>query len=501
MKSRRIRRLLIANRGEIAVRIIRACKEVGIRSIAVYSDDDRKSLHVLSADEAYRLGGSSPIESYLNQQRIVELAKAWSADAIHPGYGFLAENAEFADLVEQSGLTFVGPAASSIRLMGDKTQARKLARELGIPTIEGTIEPLRSLEEGVKISEVIGYPVLLKAAGGGGGKGMRIVRSLGEFDSAFKMARSEAKSAFGDDRIYVEKYLDSPRHIEMQILADSHGNVVCLGERECSIQRRHQKIIEESPSTALDEHLRSKLTDAALTLAREARYSNAGTMEFLLSSEGKFYFLEMNTRLQVEHPVTEETTGLDIVNEQIKVAEGGSLRFHQHQIRPRGHAIECRICAEDPQSGFMPSTGTLTRYQLPQGRIRVENGFREGDEISVHYDSLLAKVISWRPTRDEAISALGRALDEFKVQGVSTTIAICRSILNHAAFVEGNIDTHFIDKHFQHLTSYQTETADARIAAIAGVLLHSLRRNFATSQVRNLNDTGSRWKWSRRDTY
>jgi acetyl-CoA carboxylase biotin carboxylase subunit len=408
MKKREIKRLLIANRGEIALRIIRACKELEITSVAVYSDVDRRSLHVIQADEAYPLGGSAPRDSYLNQQKILQIAEDCAVDSIHPGYGFLAENPDFADAVRSKDILFIGPTGAAIRSMGDKTSARKMARKLGVPTIAGTVEPIQDMSEALSRASEIGFPILLKAAAGGGGKGMRVVQAGQELEAAFRMAQSEANGAFGDDRVYMEKYLDSPRHIEMQILADEYSDVVYLGERECSIQRRHQKVIEETPSTAVSDKLRRQLGEAAVGLAKAADYSNAGTMEFLLDSGGEFYFLEMNTRLQVEHPVTEEVTGIDLVKQQIRIAEGEPLPFRQEDIRMDGHAIECRICAEDPEESFMPSTGTLTRYALPQGRIRVENGFQEGDEISVFYDSLMAKIISWGETRAAAVASMRR---------------------------------------------------------------------------------------------
>ena len=501
MKNRKIKKLLVANRGEIALRVIRACKELGIRTVAVFSDADRRCLHVLSADEAYPLGGPTPKESYLNQSKIIEIAKKASVDAIHPGYGFLAENPLFADAVVEAGLLFIGPSGIAIRRMGDKTEARKAAKQLSIPTVSGSMEPLQSPQAGIESAKEIGYPVLLKAAAGGGGKGMRVVRSAEEFDAAFRTAQSEAKGAFGDDRVYIEKYLESPRHIEMQIIADSHGNVVYLGERECSIQRRHQKVIEESPSTAVNEVLRKQLGEAAVRLAKSAGYVNAGTVEFLLNSEGQSFFLEMNTRLQVEHPVTEAITGLDLVKLQIKVAEGERLPFDQSQIRCTGHAIECRICAEDPENSFMPSTGKLTRYQPPQGNIRVENGFRQGDEISVFYDSLMAKVISWGRTRDEAITSMDRALQEFTIDGVKSTIPFCRFVLRHEDFVHGNINTRFIDKHLT-ASSLSTEGEDDIVAAAVSALLICTRELTRSGNLHGAaNGLDSKWRASRREVF
>jgi len=498
MKKREIKRILIANRGEIALRIIRACKELEITSVAVYSDVDRRSLHVIQADEAYPLGGSAPRDSYLNQFRIIQIAKDYAVDAIHPGYGFLAENPEFADAVRSAGILFIGPSGASIRSLGDKTSARKMAKQLGVPTIAGTVEPIHDMSEALDRAAEIGFPILLKAAAGGGGKGMRVVRTEKEFKAAFGMAQSEAKGAFGDDRVYMEKYLDSPRHIEMQILADEQGNVVYLGERECSVQRRHQKVIEETPSTAVNEQLRRQLGEAAVGLVKAAGYSNAGTMEFLLDSEGKFYFLEMNTRLQVEHPVTEEVTGIDLVKQQIRIAEGENLPFKQEEIRIRGHAIECRICAEDPEESFMPSTGILARYRLPEGRIRVENGFREGDEISVFYDSLMAKVISWGETRTAAVAAMKRALGDFSIEGVKSTIPFCRFVLETKDFLEGNIDTRFVEKHFTPSVLKRDSSDQELAAAIAGVLI-GMQRKEPRITTNGVDRDSSRWKESRRE--
>jgi acetyl-CoA carboxylase biotin carboxylase subunit len=499
MGQRKIKKLLIANRGEIALRVIRACREMGIASVAVYSDPDRSCLHVVTADEAYPLGGSAPKESYLDQAKILEVATKASVDAIHPGYGFLAENPLFAESVTKAGMIFIGPSGSAIRRMGDKTQARKAAQSLGIPTISGTLEPITSHQEGIRTAELIGYPLLLKAAAGGGGKGMRVVRTGEEFESAFRTAQSEAKGAFDDDRVYMEKYLEAPRHIEMQIIADSGGNVVYLGERECSIQRRHQKVIEESPSTVVDADLRRQLGQAAVTLARSAGYVNAGTLEFLLDSEGKFFFLEMNTRLQVEHPVTEAVTGLDLVQLQIKVAEGELLPFRQEDLRLSGHAIECRICAEDPENSFMPSTGILGIYRPPQGSVRVENGFREGDEISVYYDSLMAKIITWGQSRTDAIASMNRALLEFTIEGVKTTIPFCRYILHHEKFVHGDINTRFIDNNFSPDSLSDVDVASSRAAMAAAILIQSESRK--QIELPAVDGQTTNWKVSRREAF
>jgi propionyl-CoA carboxylase alpha chain len=497
-----IKRILIANRGEIAVRIIRACREMDICAVAVFSDVDRKSLHVVMADEAYPLGGSTPAQSYLNQEKILQRARMSNVDAIHPGYGFLAENPSFAKRVEEEGLRFIGPSSKSISLMGDKTEARRTARKLGIPTISGTADPIQDEGDGLRFAVDIGFPILLKAAAGGGGKGMRTVRSSEEFPSSFRSAQSEAKTAFGDERVYIEKFLEAPRHIEVQILADAYGNTIYLGERECSIQRRHQKVIEESPSTAVDQKLRKTLGEAAVALAKAASYANAGTIEFLLDQQHNFYFLEMNTRLQVEHPVTEAITGIDLVKEQIRVAEGQELRINQSDIKLHGHAIECRICAEDPENNFLPSTGSLLRYQPPEGKIRVENGFRQGDELSVYYDSLLSKVISWGTTRDEAIASMKRALSEFAIEGVKSTIPFCQFVLDHDAFRTGDFDTQFVEKHFSRAQA-EIERSEEKLAAVILAVLLTDRQQRLSSAAKSdgLAKSASQWKSLRKESY
>jgi acetyl-CoA carboxylase biotin carboxylase subunit len=498
---RTIRKILITNRGEIAVRVIRACREMDVIPVSVFSDVDRKALHVLLAEEAYPLGGAAPSESYLNQTRILEIAQTARVDAIHPGYGFLAENPAFAKRVEEAGIAFIGPSSKSITLMGDKTEARKAAQRLGVPTIRGTIEPLKDEAEGLQRGAEIGFPLLLKAAAGGGGKGMRIVRSPEDFAASFRAAQSEARTAFGDSRVYIEQYLESPRHIEVQVLADGHGNTVYLGERECSIQRRHQKIVEESPSTAVDEKLRTALGEAAVALAKAAGYTNAGTMEFLVDQQGSYHFLEMNTRLQVEHPVTEMITGIDLVKEQIRVAEGKELSFRQADVRRRGHAIECRICAEDPEQDFLPSTGTLACYRAPQGNIRVENGFREGDEVSVFYDSLLAKVIAWGSSRRDAIVSMKRALAEFVIEGVKTTIPFCQFVMAHPAFLDGGIDTGFINKHYTAAHAVQENPQETLAAALAAALLVNGQHEPVASGSNGQAEPMSNWKRLRQETF
>jgi acetyl-CoA carboxylase biotin carboxylase subunit len=467
-----IRKVLIANRGEIAVRVIRACRERGIGSVAVFSDADRASVHVRLADEAVRLGPAPAAESYLKMDEIIKAVVKTGADAVHPGYGFLAENAEFASRVVDAGLTWIGPPPEAIAALGDKLAARKRITAAGVPVVPGEKEPLGSSDEAAKRAGAIGYPVLLKAAAGGGGKGMRVVADEKEMALSFRAAVSESTSAFGDGRVYLEKYLDRPRHIEFQVFADTQGNVVHLGERECSIQRRHQKVIEESPSPVMTPDLRSRMGDAAVAAARASGYVGAGTIEFLVDPSGVFYFLEVNARLQVEHPVTEMVTGTDLVTAQLDVASGLPLRWSPDELAIRGAAIECRIYAEDPASGFLPSTGRLTRYHRPAGPgVRVDDGVVEGDEVSVYYDPMLAKVVTWGRDRYCAIARMRRALFEYHVAGVATTIPFHRAILEHPAFLSGDLHTGFIDQHKDDLSrSLDPEGTEGDVIAIAAAL-------------------------------
>jgi acetyl-CoA carboxylase biotin carboxylase subunit len=502
VSNQRFKKILIANRGEIAVRIIRACREMGVSPVVIFSDIDRTAMHVRLADEAYPLGGTTPAESYLSQDKIIEIARRSRVDAIHPGYGFLSENPAFSALAEESGIRFIGPSASSIRSVGDKTSARRLAEQLGIPIVPGTKEPLGNEEGALKSAEEIGFPVLLKAAAGGGGKGMRIVHERETFLNALRMARSEAKSAFGDDRIYLEKYIEAPRHIEIQIFADELGNTVYLGERECSIQRRHQKVIEETPSVIVTDSLREDMGKAATKLVRSVGYVNAGTVEFLVDQHRKFYFLEVNTRLQVEHPVTELVTGIDLVREQIRVAEGNPLSFSQDEITRRGHAIECRICAEDPGDNFFPSVGRLTAYFPPQGpKVRVDNGVSVGDEITIYYDPLMAKVITWGHNRIEAIESMRRALNEFSIDGVRSTIPFCASVLDNQHFREGEFDTTFVEREFDPAKLYQIEPSQEVAAAVAAVLLRTGARSGEPNPTNHFNGQGSLWKKLRQNSH
>ncbi len=441
------KKILVANRGEIAVRVIRACRELGIQSVAVYSDVDRASLHVRKADEAYHIGPPAAAESYLNIEKILDAARRSGADAIHPGYGFLSENARFAHACAQAGIKFIGPTAASMEMMGSKTRARQHMEKANIPFVPGTSRGLESAEEAAHVAEQIGFPVMLKAAAGGGGKGMRLVHTPGELAAALESAQSEAQRAFGDDEVYIEKAILNPRHIEMQILADEHGNTVYLGERECSIQRRHQKVLEESPSPFVDPEMRRRMGEVAVRVAQAASYTNAGTIEFLVDPHKNFYFLEMNTRLQVEHPVTELTTGLDLVHLQIRIAAGEKLPFTQDDIQIRGHAIECRIYAEDPDNNFFPSPGKITLLLAPSGPgIRRDSGMYEGWTVPIDYDPLLAKLIGYGSDRAQAMSRLIRALNEYFVGGIKTNISLFRRILNDEEFHVGQVDTGYLDR-------------------------------------------------------
>lgn len=446
---RPIKKILVANRGEIAVRIMRTCNELGISSVAVFSEPDRSALHVRMADEAYQIGPAPSSESYLVIDKIIESAANCGADAIHPGYGFLSENAAFSAACESAGIAFIGPSSATIAAMGDKTAARALMKKAGVPMAPGTTDSVNNIEEGLSEADKIGYPVLIKAAAGGGGKGMRIVTDPSEFPSSFSASQSEAMSAFGDARVFLEKYIVEPRHIEFQILADAHGNIVHLFERECSIQRRHQKVIEEAPSSVLTESLRREMGKASIEAARSCGYMGAGTVEFLLDADHNFYFMEMNTRLQVEHPVTEWITGIDLVAAQIRIAENRPLKWDQDDIVRNGHSVECRVYAEDPARDFMPEPGTLIRHRTPGGfGIRVDTGVEEGDEVSIHYDPMISKLTSWGSDREEAIDRMIRGLTEYEIAGVPTTIAFCRLVMEHESFRSGQFSTHFINDHF-----------------------------------------------------
>ncbi len=438
------RKILIANRGEIALRIIRACKELGVKSASIFSEADRNSLHTHFADESYFIGSAIASDSYLNKQKIIDLALRIGADAIHPGYGFLSENADFIRMVEESGIKFIGPSSNSVRMMGSKTAARELMKRNGVPVVPGTIEPIKDVQEAIRITKEIGFPVLLKASAGGGGKGMKVVRNENDFNSAFESAQRESIKAFASDEIYIEKLIENPKHIEVQIIADEFGNYRHLFERECSIQRRHQKIIEESPSFSINPQLREKVTSIAINAAKACNYTNAGTVELLKDKDDNFYFLEMNTRLQVEHPVTELVTGIDLVKEQINIASGNKISFEQSEVKQKGYAIECRIYAEDTYNGFLPSTGKIIFYREPGGLgVRVDSGVNENSEITINYDSMLSKLICWGRDREESISRLLRALNEYSIAGVETNIKFLKFILQSEQFIKGehNINT------------------------------------------------------------
>jgi acetyl-CoA carboxylase biotin carboxylase subunit len=441
-------KVLIANRGEIAVRVIRACRELGIRTVAVYSEADREALHVQMADEAYCVGPTPSKQSYLNIANLMSLAMKTGVDAIHPGYGFLAENSDFAEICQECGIAFIGPSAWAIERMGDKSVAKETMRDAGVPCVPGSRGLVEDLEEALTVAKEIGYPVMIKATAGGGGKGMRVARSPEELSKGFSMARTESETAFGNPGVYLEKFVEEPRHVEIQVMADNYGNVVYFGERDCSIQRRHQKLIEEAPSPALDPELRRRMGAAAVAAARAVNYSGAGTVEFLLDRDGRFYFMEMNTRIQVEHPVTELVTSFDLIREQILVAAGERLSVNQEEIEIRGWAMECRINAEDPEKQFMPCPGKITEYLPPGGfGVRVDSAAYPGYTVTPFYDSMIAKLIVWAPTRREAIDRMKRALSEFRIGGIKTTIPFHLKVLNHPAFIEGDFNTRFLEMH------------------------------------------------------
>jgi acetyl-CoA carboxylase biotin carboxylase subunit len=470
------KKILVANRGEIAVRVIRACREMGITPIAVYSDVDRAALHVRMAEEAYPIGASPASESYLNISKILDVAEKSGATAIHPGYGFLSENAKFAQACADRGVKFIGPTAAAMEIMGSKTRARQHMEKAGIPFVPGTSHGLESFEQAERQAATIGYPVMLKAAHGGGGKGMRLVAAAAELKSALESARSEAQRAFGDNEVYIEKAILNPRHIEVQVLADEHGHVVSLGERECSIQRRHQKVVEESPSPAVDSELRQRMGEVAVRAARAAHYTNAGTIEFLLDQNRDFYFLEMNTRLQVEHPVTELVTGQDLVHLQIQIAAGETLGFSQAEVQLRGHAIECRLYAEDPENSFFPSPGKITLLRQPSGPgIREDSGIYEGWTVPIDYDPMLAKLVSYGNDRSQAVARLRRALDEYWVGGIKTNVSLFRRIVRDRDFLAGKLDTAYLDRLLQVEAPESNRGDDlAAVAAVAAGLFTAI---------------------------
>ncbi|MGH7528669.1 MAG: acetyl-CoA carboxylase biotin carboxylase subunit [Gemmatimonadales bacterium] len=487
-----MKRVLIANRGEIALRIIRACHEEGLEAVAVYSAADRSSLHVRAADHAVAIGPAAPSQSYLVIDRLVQAALDSGAQAIHPGYGFLAERAAFAEAVERAGLIFVGPPAAAIRSMGDKTEARRRMADAGVPIVPGADAPVHDLGTALELAEALGYPVMVKATAGGGGKGMRVVHAPEELEAALATAGSEALKAFGDASVYLEKFIPRPRHVEIQILAD-HERTVHLGERECSIQRRHQKLVEEAPSPAVSSELREWMGAAAVSAAEAVGYLGAGTCEFLLADDRAFYFLEMNTRIQVEHPVTELVYGVDLVREQLRIAAGLPMRVSQGWIQPRGWALECRITSEDPANGFLPSTGRIEQLRVPGGPgVRWDSGVEAGDEVTLHYDSMLAKLIVWAPDRAQAIARMARALDELAVVGVPTNQAFHRRLMGDRAFVEGDIDIQFLDRR-PDLLSPELSSAAALDLAIAAALAEDEARGLRRSPVAEAEHGSQGW--------
>lgn len=465
-----MKKILVANRGEIALRVMKTAKKMGIATVAVYSEADRNAPHVRFADEAVCLGPAPSSESYLKGEKIIEFAKQLDVDGIHPGYGFLSENAEFAEMVEQNGLIFIGPKSHAIRVMGSKLAAKDAVKSYDIPMVPGIEEAITDVGEAKKIASEIGYPILIKASAGGGGKGMRIVDNEKDFEAQMKRAISEATSAFGDGSVFLEKYVTSPRHIEVQVMADTHGNVVHLFERECSIQRRHQKVVEEAPSSVLSPELRHTMGEAAKRVAQACEYLGAGTVEFLLDADHNFYFLEMNTRLQVEHPVTEMITGLDLVELQIRVARGEELLFSQEDLNIKGHAMELRVYAEDPLNDFLPSVGKLEQYKIPVGDgIRVDNGYEEGMEVPIYYDPMLSKLVTYAETREAAIALMQEAISNYKVTGVETTLPFGKYVMQHEAFVSGNFDTHFVKQYYAPEQIQKGYEEEARIAALVAL--------------------------------
>jgi acetyl-CoA carboxylase biotin carboxylase subunit len=489
-------KILVANRGEIALRVMRSCREMGIQTVAIYSEADRNAPFVKYADEAVCIGPPPSNQSYLLGDKIIEVCKKLNVDGIHPGYGFLSENAEFARKVKKAGITFIGPSAEAMNMMGDKLSAKAAVKKYKIPMVPGSEGAISSVEEGKEVALATGFPLLIKASAGGGGKGMRIVEVIEEFEEQMKMAVSEATSAFGDGSVFIERYVAGPRHIEIQILGDTHGNIVYLFERECSIQRRHQKVIEEAPSSVLTPEIRKAMGECAVNVGKACDYVGVGTVEFLLDENKNFYFLEMNTRLQVEHPVTEMITGLDLVKEQIKVARGEKLSFKQEDLKINGHSLEVRVYAEDPTNNFLPDIGKLVTYKRPQGLgVRVDVGFEEGMDIPIYYDPMIAKLVTHGKDREEAINRMIRAIDDYKIVGVETTLSFCKFVLKHKAFTSGNFDTHFIKFHYSPEMLAETNEDEALIAALFGAKLMSSVK--AITQKPEEGKSVSKWKSNR----
>jgi acetyl-CoA carboxylase, biotin carboxylase subunit len=494
----KINKILVANRGEIALRVMRSARELGIKTVAVYSEADRESLHVRYADEAVFIGPPPSSESYLRIEKIIAAAKETGAQAIHPGYGFLSENEDFASAIEKAGMIFIGPSAKSIEVMGSKLAAKAAVAKFNVPLVPGTSEPIDDIKKAKKVASEIGYPVLIKASAGGGGKGMRIVESESVFQEQMERAVSEATSAFGDGSVFIEKYITQPRHIEFQIFGDQHGNVVHLFERECSIQRRHQKVVEEAPSSILTPELRKQMGDAAVNAGKSCGYYGAGTVEFILDEKLNFYFLEMNTRLQVEHPVTEMVTGIDLVKLQISIAEGDKLPFKQEDLKLHGHAVEVRVYAEDPANNFLPDIGTLQTYKRPQGNgIRVDDGFEQGMSIPFYYDPMIAKLICYAETREGAIEKTIRAIAEYEITGLETTLGFCNFVMHHEAFRSGNFDTRFVEKYFKpEVLSSSHEPDEEKIAAVlSNYLLQEETTSTASAELAHTH--ASKWRKNR----
>jgi len=488
-------KILIANRGEIAIRVMRTCREMGIKSVAVFSEADRNAMHVKYADEAVCIGPAASKDSYLRGDKIIEVCKQLGVDGIHPGYGFLSENAEFARMVKAAGITFIGPSPEAMNVMGDKLSAKAAVKKYKIPMVPGTDGAITDVDAAKKTAIEAGFPILIKASAGGGGKGMRIVERIEEFDEQMNMAVSEAISAFGDGAVFIEKYVAGPRHIEIQVLGDNHGNIVHLFERECSIQRRHQKVIEEAPSSVLTPALRMEMGRCAVDVAKACDYTGAGTVEFLLDEKNNFYFLEMNTRLQVEHPVSEMITGVDLVREQIYVARGEKLKFTQDDLKIIGHAIEVRVYAEDPQNNFLPDIGNLKTYKKPQGPgIRVDDGFEQGMDIPIYYDPMIAKLVAFADTRELAIQRMIRAIDEYEISGVQTTLGFCKFVLQHNAFTSGKFDTHFVKQYFTPDVLNAQNEDEMEIAAIIASLNYE-KQNTKASVASNENNATNRSLW------
>lgn len=494
----KIQKILIANRGEIALRVMRTAREMGIKTVAVYSEADRSAIHTQFADEAYLIGPPPSSQSYLLMDVIIDVAKKSGSDAIHPGYGFLSENAVFAKKVQDAGIIFIGPDPESIDMMGSKLAAKQAASKFDIPMVPGTDHAITDLEEAKSVAKKAGYPILIKASAGGGGKGMRVVNNEEELDEQMHRAMSEAKSAFGDDSVFIEKFVTSPRHIEIQIIADRHGNIIYLFERECSIQRRHQKLVEEAPSSVVSPELRKRMGEDAVKVARACNYAGAGTVEFLVDHELNYYFLEMNTRLQVEHPVTEFITGLDLVREQILVAEGEELKYKQEDLKIHGHAIELRVTAEDPTNNFLPDIGKLITYRRPQGHgVRVDDGYEEGMDIPIYYDPLLAKLIVHAATRELACKKMIRAIDDYKITGAATTLPFGKFVMQHEAFLSGNFDTKFIENYFKpEMLDSENKEEELIAALMASDLISEMHTTDNKDSV--MISQKSKWKLKRR---